>query len=231
MGKLKILYAEDDETLAFLTKDNLEQHGYEVVHCSDGNICLEQFQKEDIAICILDIMLPKMDGFEIATEIRKRNADVPIIFLSAKTLKEDRIRGLRLGADDYLAKPFYVEELAARLQALIRRAAGDKQNLLQVGSLSLDRIARRASCHGQEIDLTTREYSLLEYLMRSAGQVFTRGQILEHVWGYDFDPTTNVVDVCIKRIRHKIASIEGNETMASPIESVRGVGYRFRQSD
>jgi len=120
MSKAKILYAEDDETLAFLTKDNLEQNGYDVSHCSDGNSCLETFKNEDFDICILDIMMPKMDGFELATAIRAINNDVPVIFLSAKTLKEDRIKGLRLGADDYLVKPFSIEELLLKIEIFLK---------------------------------------------------------------------------------------------------------------
>lgn len=228
---MKVLLVEDEPKVADFVCSGLSSRGFEVTHARNGKRALEAARSEAFAAIVLDIMLPIVDGLTVLKHLRSEGNQTPVILLTARNELGDRIEGLSLGADDYLAKPFYVEELAARLQALIRRAAGDKQNLLQVGSLSLDRIARRASCHGQEIDLTTREYSLLEYLMRSAGQVFTRGQILEHVWGYDFDPTTNVVDVCIKRIRHKITSIEGNETMASPIESVRGVGYRFRQSD
>lgn len=228
---MKVLLVEDEPKVADFVCSGLSSRGFEVTHARNGKRALEAARSEAFAAIVLDIMLPIVDGLTVLKHLRSEGNQTPVILLTARNELGDRIEGLSLGADDYLAKPFYVEELAARLQALIRRAAGDKQNLLQVGSLSLDRIARRASCHGQEIDLTTREYSLLEYLMRSAGQVFTRGQILEHVWGYDFDPTTNVVDVCIKRIRHKIASIEGNEALASPIESVRGVGYRFRQSD
>lgn len=228
---MKVLLVEDEPKVADFVCSGLSSRGFEVTHARNGKRALEAARSEAFAAIVLDIMLPIVDGLTVLKHLRSEGNQTPVILLTARNELGDRIEGLSLGADDFLAKPFYVEELAARLQALIRRAAGDKQNLLHVGSLSLDRIARRASCHGQEIDLTTREYSLLEYLMRSAGQVFTRGQILEHVWGYDFDPTTNVVDVCIKRIRHKITSIEGNETMASPIESVRGVGYRFRQSD
>ena len=228
---MKVLLVEDEPKVADFVCSGLSSRGFEVTHARNGKRALEAARSEAFAAIVLDIMLPIVDGLTVLKHLRSEGNQTPVILLTARNELGDRIEGLSLGADDYLAKPFYVEELAARLQVLIRRAAGDKQNLLHVGSLSLDRIARRASCHGQEIDLTTREYSLLEYLMRSAGQVFTRGQILEHVWGYDFDPTTNVVDVCIKRIRHKIASIEGNEALASPIESVRGVGYRFRQSD
>ena len=228
---MKVLLVEDEPKVADFVCSGLSSRGFEVTHARNGKRALEAARSEAFAAIVLDIMLPIVDGLTVLKHLRSEGNQTPVILLTARNELGDRIEGLSLGADDYLAKPFYVEELAARLQVLIRRAAGDKQNLLHVGSLSLDRIARRASCHGQEIDLTTREYSLLEYLMRSAGQVFTRGQILEHVWGYDFDPTTNVVDVCIKRIRHKIASIEDNEALASPIESVRGVGYRFRQSD
>ena len=120
MSKKRILYVEDDETLAFLTSDNLEQH-FEVVHCNNGKEAFQLFCKETFDLCVLDIMLPDMDGFEIATEIRKRNQEIPIIFLSAKTMKEDRIKGLKLGADDYLAKPFSMEELLARITAILRR--------------------------------------------------------------------------------------------------------------
>lgn len=228
---MKLLLVEDEPKVADFVCSGLGSRGFEVTHARNGKRALEVARNEEFAVIVLDIMLPIVDGLTVLKQLRSEGNQTPVILLTARNELGDRIEGLSLGADDYLAKPFYVEELAARLQALIRRASGDKHNLLQVGSLSLDRIARRASCHGQEIDLTTREYSLLEYLMRSAGQVFTRGQILEHVWGYDFDPTTNVVDVCIKRIRSKIAAIEDNDAQASPIESVRGVGYRFRQSD
>jgi len=122
MRRVKILYAEDDETLAFLTKDNLEQSGYEVTHCADGNLCMESFRKSAFDLCILDIMLPKKDGFEIAAEIRSLNTEIPIIFLSAKTLKEDRLKGLRLGADDYLVKPFSIEELILKIEIFLKRS-------------------------------------------------------------------------------------------------------------
>jgi DNA-binding response OmpR family regulator len=161
--------------------------------------------------------------------LREGGDSTPVILLTARNELGDRIRGLDLGADDYVANPFFVEELAARIHALVRRAAGDRVSTLHVGHLVLDRMSREVACRNQRVELTSREYALLEYLMRSPDQVFTRSQILEHVWGYDFDPMTNVVDVCIKRIRAKIGSIEGAES-TSPIESVRGAGYRFRRS-
>lgn len=150
-----------------------------------------------------------------------------MILLTARNELDDRLEGLNLGADDYIAKPFFVEELAARIHAVVRRSVGERQNLLAVGAIKLDRITREVTCSSRAIELTSREFNLLEYLMRSPGRVFTRTQILEHVWGYDFNPNTNVVDVCIQRIRKKIDPID--ET--GWIESIRGVGYRFRQSE
>ena len=175
---------------------------------------------------VLDIMLPGRDGMSVLKALRNAGVVTPLILLTARNDLGDRLDGLSLGADDYLAKPFYVEELVARILALRRRLAGDRQNQVQVGNLKLDRISRRAISEGQEVELTTREFSLLEYLMRSEGQIFNRRQILEQVWGYDFDPSTNVVDVCIKRLRGKLASIDPQG--ASLIEAVRGAGYLFK---
>jgi DNA-binding response OmpR family regulator len=153
---------------------------------------------------------------------------VPVILLTARNELDDRLAGLNLGADDYIAKPFYVEELVARIHAVVRRTSGERQNLLAVGPLRLDRITRDVTCGGHRVELTAREFNLLEYLMRSPGRVFTRTQILEHVWGYDFNPSTNVVDVAIQRLRKKLDSLLDPLDDPSWIESVRGVGYRFR---
>jgi DNA-binding response OmpR family regulator len=180
-------------------------------------------------VIVLDIMLPGRDGLSILKGLRKSGNATPIILLTARNELDDRLEGLSLGADDYLAKPFFVEELIARIQALLRRVSGERQNILAVGELRLDRIAREVTWYGQSVDLSGREFNLIEYLMRSPGRVFTRTQILEHVWDYDFDPSTNVVDVCIQRIRKKMISIGADAQGESPIESVRGVGYRFRK--
>lgn len=225
---MKVLLIEDEQKIADFVSIGLKERDFNVEHCNNGNVGFELASKGQYAVIILDIMLPGRDGLSILKELRSSGVATPIILLTARNELGDRITGLNLGADDYLAKPFFVEELVARIHVLQRRLAGDRQNLLQVGKLNLDRITRQASSSGHTIELTTREFSLLEYLMRSAGQVFTRGQILEHVWGYDFDPSTNVVDVCIKRIRSKIGSIEVSTDTPSPIESVRGTGYRFR---
>ena len=226
---MKILLVEDEQAIAEFVCSGLAAHGFSVKHCDDGDSGLVQATQGNFDAVVLDIMLPGRDGLSILEALRAGGDATPVILLTARNELDDRIKGLELGADDYLAKPFYVEELAARIHALVRRAAGERANTLHVGNLVLDRITRQLGCRGHAIELTGREFVLLEYLMRSAGQVFTRSQILEHVWGYDFDPTTNVVDVCIRRLRAKIASIEGTDA-ESPIESVRGTGYRFRRA-
>jgi DNA-binding response OmpR family regulator len=226
---MKVLLIEDEQQIADLVRDGLVRHAIAVEHCNNGADGFDLAMKESHDVIVLDIMLPGRDGLSVLKGLRGAKNFTPVILLTARNELGDRVRGLDLGADDYMAKPFYIEELAARLHALCRRLSGERQNILQVGDMMLDRINRQASFHGHVIDLTSREYSLLEYLMRSAGQVLTRGQILEHVWGYDFDPTTNVVDVCIKRIRAKISSLAPDNDAQAMIESVRGTGYRFKQ--
>lgn len=229
---MKVLLVEDEQKIADFVCSGLQNRGFTVTHCMDGNAGLQLACTSNFDVMVLDLMLPGRDGLSVLKEMRGQGVPTPVILLTARNELGDRIEGLTLGADDYLAKPFFVEELAARIQALLRRLSGDRQNTVQVGSIKLDRITRKASCNGAAIDLTTREFSLLEYLMRSAGQVFTRSQILEHVWGYDFDPSTNVVDVCIKRIRAKMADLDtaaGAISAATCIEAVRGTGYRFKQ--
>ena len=223
---MKILLVEDEQKIADFVCAGLRDRGFEVTLCADGHSGFHEACHGSYELIVLDIMLPGRDGLDVLQGLRSAEILTPVILLTARNELGDRIEGLNRGADDYLAKPFYVEELVARIHALCRRVDGGRQNTVQVGALLLDRITRQASCNGHLIELTRREFSLLGYLMRSPGQVFTRGQILEHVWGYDFDPSTNVVDVCIKRIRGKIASIDPKG--ASPIEAVRGAGYRFR---
>jgi DNA-binding response OmpR family regulator len=222
---LNVLLVEDESRIADFVCAGLRARGMSVEHVDNGHAGYERASGGQHDIIILDIMLPGRDGLSVLTELRRRSIATPVILLTARNELGDRVKGLELGADDYLAKPFYVEELAARIHALVRR---DHQGTLQVGAIRLDRVSRQASCQGQAIDLTSREFSLLEYLMRSPGEVFTRAQMLEHVWGYDFDPSTNVVDVCVKRIRAKIDELAGAQGGKSPIESVRGSGYRFR---
>lgn len=226
---MKVLVVEDEAKIADFVCAGLREQGFTVEHCANGTDGFEHASRGGYDAIVLDIMLPGRDGLSVLKGLRKAGMATPVILLTARNELEDRIEGLALGADDYLAKPFFVEELIARLHALARRVSGERQNVLAVGKLRLDRISREVTWLDQAVDLTGREFNLIEYLMRSPGRVLTRTQILEHVWGYDFDPSTNVVDVCIQRIRKKIASIAADAD--SPIESVRGVGYRFRKLD
>ncbi len=224
---MKILLVEDERKIADFVCEGLGARGVIVEHVDNGHAGFERASQGGFDVVVLDIMLPGRDGLSVLSELRQKGNTTPVILLTARNELGDRVKGLDLGADDYLAKPFYVEELDARIHALMRR---DRQSNLEVGDIRLDRVSREAICRGHAVELTSREFSLLEYLMRSAGEVFTRGQILEHVWGYDFDPSTNVVDVCVKRIRAKMDDLPGAETRKSPIEAVRGSGYRFRAS-
>tara|TARA_R110001583_G_scaffold135504_2_gene287306 strand:+ start:527 stop:1210 length:684 start_codon:yes stop_codon:yes gene_type:complete len=224
---MRLLLVEDEQKIADFICEGLSAKDFVVTHCADGHEGYEVGSNNIFDIIILDIMLPGRDGLDILSSLRKAGIDTPVILLTARNELGDRVQGLEMGADDYLAKPFYVEELYARIQALLRRNGGTQQNTIQVGTLQLDCINRSLKCQDQSVELTRREFSLLEYLMRSPNKVLTRGQILEHVWGFDFDPCTNVVDVCIKRIRRKIASLENAGKMIGAIESVRGTGYRL----
>jgi DNA-binding response OmpR family regulator len=228
--RMKILLVEDEQKIADFVCSGLTARGLQVKHCADGNAGYELAREGGFDVIVLDIMLPGRDGLSVLAALRQAGVSTPVILLTALNEVSDRIRGLDMGADDYLAKPFFVGELAARINALARRAGDERHNVLHAGELRLDRVSRQVACGGRTTELTSREFSLLEYLMRSPGQVFTRSQILEHVWGYDFDPSTNVVDVCIKRLRDKIASVEEGAEASSPIESVRGSGYRFRKA-
>jgi DNA-binding response OmpR family regulator len=176
---------------------------------------------------VLDIMLPGRDGLSILRNLREKKVITPVILLTARSELNERLEGLNLGADDYLTKPFFIEELIARIQAVVRRASGIGQSVLTVGDLTLNLLTRELKRSGRDIELTAREFALLERLMRSPGRVFTRTQIGEQVWNYQFDPGTNVVDVYIKRLRKKID--EGAEVKL--IETIRGVGYRMKARD
>lgn len=224
---MHILLIEDEVKIAEIVASGLMERGHVVTHLADGNSGLAAALNGHFDLYIFDIMLPGQDGLSILQELRNARNSTPTILLTARNQLHDRIEGLNLGADDYLAKPFFVEELDARIKAIARRSAGDREYVITVGEFKLDRLNRQAFAKTIKIDLSSREFNLLEYLMRSPGKIFTRGQILEHVWGYDFDPSTNIVDVCVKRIRDKIAMID-SESNFSIIEAVRGAGYRFR---
>lgn len=222
----RILYAEDDETLAFLTKDNLEQQGYEVVHCQDGNACFDHFNEQDFDLCILDIMMPKRDGFELAEDIRKVDANIPIIFLSAKTLKEDRIKGLKLGADDYLVKPFSIEELVLKIEIFLKRSQKSipsQKSEYKVGKFAFDHLNYVLVSGSDKITLTQRESELLKFFLDNKNQVLKREQILKALWGDDDYFMGRSLDVFISRLRKILA----NENVA--IENLHGIGFRFSE--
>jgi DNA-binding response OmpR family regulator len=224
---MKTLVVEDDRKIASFIQRGLKEQGFVVEVCADGNEGYTRAISQIYDVIVLDIMLPGRDGLSILRALREKKSTVPVILLTARSGLNERIEGLNLGADDYLPKPFYVEELIARIQAVVRRASGEQLTQLTVDGLVVNLITRDVLRGDERIDLTAREFNLLELLMRSPGRVFTRTQILEHVWGYDFDPQTNVVDVYIRRLRAKI------DVSSEPswIETVRSVGYRFRRPE
>lgn len=225
MNNIKILYAEDDETLAYLTKDNLEQSGYNIFHFSDGNACLVNFKKENFDICIFDIMMPKMDGFELATEIRKLNSDIPIIFLSAKTLKEDKLKGLRIGADDYLVKPFSIEELILKIEVFLKRSNKNsiqKSKHYLVGKYSFDAENYSVFNTNEKINLTQREAELLKLFLDNKNIVLKREAILKSLWGDDDYFMGRSLDVFISRLRKILINEKGIS-----IENLHGIGFKF----
>lgn len=223
---MNILLIEDEKRIRDFVCCGFREQGFVVDCCDNGDEGFQKARSRDYSAIVLDIMLPGRDGLSILGSLRKLGINTPVILLTARNELGDRIEGLNLGADDYLSKPFFVEELIARIHALQRRVTGDRQNNIVSGNFRLDRIHREVYWCEQSVGLTGREFNLIEYLMRSPGRVFTRTQIMSHVWGYDFAPNTNVVDVCIKRIRKKISLVNDDE---SPIESIRGVGYRFKK--
>ena len=223
---MRILLVEDQAKIAEFTRKGLEEAGFVVEVCGDGGAAFELATTQEFDALVLDIMLPGRDGLSVLRGLRERHLTVPVILLTARNELNERVEGFNLGADDYLTNPFYVEELVVRLQALLRRSGGQEgKTILQVGDLSLDLIKREARRSGEPVELSHREFSLLEYLMRSPGRVFSRSQISQHVWNTHFDTGTNMVDVAVARLRKKID--EGHDTAL--VETVRGVGYRMRE--
>jgi two-component system, OmpR family, response regulator len=223
--EMKVLLVEDDRKINSFVQKGLKEQGFVVDSCDDGDEGYRLATSQPYDVVVLDIMLPGRDGLSILSNLREQKNSVPVILLTARSTLNERLEGLNLGADDYLCKPFFIEELVARIHAVSRRASGETLNLLQCDDLVVNLISRHVRVGEIAVDLTAREFSLLELLMRSPERVYTRTQILEHVWGYDFDPQTNVVDVYIRRLRNKISTLPGVPT----IETVRGVGYRLKQ--
>jgi DNA-binding response OmpR family regulator len=221
---MRILVAEDERKIAAFIGKGLEESGFSTLLCHRGDEALQLASAESFDAIVLDVMLPGRDGLSVLRELRERRRTVPVILLTARDGLSDRVEGLNLGADDYLAKPFSMEELIARLRAVRRRHTGEGLSLQRYEDLAVNLITREVSRAGRQIELTAREYALLEYLMRSPGRVLTRAQLCEQVWDYHFDPGTNVVDVCIQRLRRKMD--DGHPTKL--IQTVRGVGYTLK---
>ena len=221
---MRILIVEDDKKVAGFIKKGLEEETYAVDVAYDGEEGFHLAAMNDYDMIILDLMLPKMDGLEVLAQLRDKKVSTPILLLTAKDAVEDKVTGLNKGADDYLTKPFAFSELLARIRSLLRRGQAETQTELKVGDLILDMVSHKVSREGEEIELTGKEYSLLEYFMRNEGKVLTRTMIAEHVWDYNFDTFTNVIDVYVNHLRKKIDM----KYPAKLLHTLRGVGYVMR---
>jgi heavy metal response regulator len=222
---MRVLVVEDEKKIAGFIKQGLQEEQYAVDIVFDGETALDLLSSVVYDLIVLDVMLPKKDGVEVCQALRKRGERTPVLMLTARDAVEDRVRGLDSGADDYLVKPFAFAELLARIRALLRRGSAISSAQLRVGDLMLDTLTRRATRGDQTVELTAREYALLEYLMRNAGQVLSRTQILNHLWNYDFLGSSNVVDVYIGYLRRKID--DGFTTRL--LRTVRGSGYSIEE--
>lgn len=226
MAKAKILYVEDDETLSFVTKDNLEINGYEVDHFEDGISAIQAYQQSSYDLCILDVMLPKMDGYQIAQKIREKDEQVPILFLTAKSMKEDRIHGLSIGGDDYITKPFSIEELVLRVEIFLKRKYVDTTvgSTINVGDYQLDTINLKLYYREDELikNLTQKECDLLQLLASSQGNTIKRSTILKKLWGEDDYFLGRSMDVFISRLRKYL-----KKDPSIKVENVHGVGFRL----
>ncbi len=221
---MQILLVEDDRNLRGFLKKAFREEGCAVDECESGDRALDRALRRSYDCIVLDLMLPGLDGFSVVQELRQRSVHTPVLILTARDEVDSRVRGLELGADDYLSKPFDLAELMARVHALVRRAElrhGDVS--LSAGDLALDPLKRKVTRNGKRIDLSPREFALLEFLIRNAGRTVSRSRIAEAVWNYQFDTETNVVDVYINYLRKKLA-VKDQPTL---IQTVRGVGYRL----
>ena len=222
---MRILVVEDDKKIASFVVKGLTQAGFAVDHAADGESGLKRALAVEYDAAIVDIMLPELDGLTMLARLREKKILTPVIVLSAKRSVDDRVKGLQSGGDDYLTKPFSFVELLARVQALIRRSHRTPEPAeLRFGDLRLDLLSRAVERSGQKIDLQPREFALLEFLMRNAGRVVSKTMIIERVWGYDFDPMTNIVDVLVSRLRNKI----DRDFDLKLIHTHRGVGYALK---
>jgi len=222
---MRILLIEDEVKLASFIKRGLIAERYAVDVAKDGRSGLELAQAYQYDLVLLDLMLPGMDGSEVLRRIRRENSSVPVLILSARDTVQDKVANMETGADDYLTKPFAFAELSVRIKALMRRGPVNRASTIRVSDLELDRLSQQVKRAGQRIDLTAKEYALLEYLMSNAGRVLSRNMIIEHVWDQSFDGITNIVDVYIRHLRNKVDSGHDSKLLCT----VRGVGYTIRE--
>ncbi|MEL6122661.1 MAG: response regulator transcription factor [Bacteroidota bacterium] len=225
----KLLYVEDDATLAFVTRDNLEQQGFEVTHCEDGLLAKKAFESEPHDLCIIDVMLPHLDGFQLAEHIREKNSQIPIVFVTAKSMQEDKIKGLKIGADDYITKPFSVEELILKINIFLKRKFIYEQSADQkftIGKYTFDVANLSLSVDEQTKKVTQREGELLEVLATNMNQIVKRKFLLESIWGKEDYFLGRSMDVFISRLRKHLS-----QDPSLKIENVHGVGFRLLDGD
>ncbi|GJL77747.1 MAG: DNA-binding response regulator [Nitrospinaceae bacterium] len=222
---MRILIVEDEKKVAAFIKKGLEEETYAVDVAYDGEEGLFLGLENKYDLIILDLMLPAIDGMEVLSRLREKKVDTPILLLTAKDSVEDKVTGLNTGADDYLTKPFAFSELLARIRVLLRRGKAETKTVLQIDGLTLDLVSHKVNRDGEEIELTGKEYSLLEYFMRNQGKVLTRTMIAEHVWDYNFDTFTNVIDVYVNHLRKKIDKNYPDKLL----HTLRGVGYIMKE--
>lgn len=225
MTKAKILYVEDDQTLSFVTRDNLESHGYAIDFCEDGEQALKLYNANHYDLCILDVMLPKMDGFEVAASIREKDVDIPIIFLTAKSTKEDKIHGLRLGGDDYITKPFSIEELILKIEVFLKRSGQPRLEFIEVhniGEYTFSVKNQRLTFNNKIKELTQRESELLCMFCENRDTIVKRDDLLMKVWGDDHYFASRSLDVFVSRLRKYL-----REDPKVKIENIHNVGYRL----
>jgi DNA-binding response OmpR family regulator len=220
---MRILVVEDEQAVAGIIKEGLESDHYGVDVAGDGERAKSLLGGADYDLVILDLVLPKVDGYQVLNHLRRQKPSLPVLILSGRADVEDRVKGLDLGADDYLPKPFSYPELSARVRALLRRSLGWGETVLRVGDLEMDRAERMVTRGGRHIELTPHEFALLECLMRNAGRCVTRDMLIEHVWASSLDAPTNVVEVYINYVRHKV----DQDFKKKLIHTVRGVGYQL----
>ncbi len=224
-----ILYVEDDEVLSFVTKDNLELNGYKVTHAKDGKEAIQSFKKDLFDLCLVDVMLPEVDGFEVAQTIRSRHSEIPILFLTAKSLKEDKIKGLKIGADDYITKPFSIEELLLKIKIFLKRkyiTGSEELPILKIGKYTLDHENLRLVLDEESRQMTKKEADLLKMLIISKNKIVERSAILERIWGENDYFMGRSMDVFISRLRKYL-----KEDATIKIENIHGVGFRLNEAD